>query len=61
MSGGGRPALQIPRAPGLRVGVVATSWHADITDTLVERAVWVAPRYHQRRGGHWRYERGHWQ
>jgi len=26
-----------------------------------EHAVWVAPRYHQRRGGHWRYERGHWQ
>jgi hypothetical protein len=23
------------------------------------RAVWVAPRYHQRRA-HWRYERGHW-
>ncbi|HEY0512565.1 MAG TPA: hypothetical protein VGH73_11710 [Thermoanaerobaculia bacterium] len=24
------------------------------------RAVWVAPRYHHRRGGHWAYERGHW-
>lgn len=23
------------------------------------RAVWVAPRYHQRRG-HWMYEHGHW-
>jgi hypothetical protein len=22
-------------------------------------AVWVAPRYHHRRG-HWNYERGHW-
>lgn len=42
MSGDGRPALQIPQAQGLRVGVVATSWHGDITDTLVERAVWVA-------------------
>jgi 6,7-dimethyl-8-ribityllumazine synthase len=42
MSGDGRPALQIPRAQGLRVGVVATTWHADITDSLVERAVWVA-------------------
>jgi 6,7-dimethyl-8-ribityllumazine synthase len=42
MSGDGRPALQIPQARGLRVGVVATSWHGDITDTLVERAVWVA-------------------
>ena len=42
MSGDGRPALEIPRAQGLRVGVVATTWHADITDSLVERAVWVA-------------------
>jgi hypothetical protein len=24
-----------------------------------ERAVWVAPRYHHRRG-HWAYQRGHW-
>jgi hypothetical protein len=24
-----------------------------------ERAIWVAPRYHQRRG-RWLYERGHW-
>lgn len=42
MSGDGRPALEIPQAQGLRVGVVATTWHADITDSLVERAVWVA-------------------
>lgn len=42
MSGDGRPALDIPAAVGLRVGVVATSWHGDITDTLVERAVWLA-------------------
>jgi 6,7-dimethyl-8-ribityllumazine synthase len=42
MSGDGRPELEIPRAQGLRVGVVGTTWHADITDTLVERAVWVA-------------------
>lgn len=42
MSGDGRPALQIPRAEGLRVGVVAASWHAEITDTLLERAVWLA-------------------
>ena len=38
MSGDGRPALEIPRAQGLRVGVVATSWHGEITDTLLERA-----------------------
>jgi len=42
MSGDGRPALEIPKAQGLRVGVVATSWHGAITDTLLERAVWLA-------------------
>lgn len=42
MSGDGRPTLEIPRAQGLRVGVVATTWHGEITDTLLERAVWLA-------------------
>ena len=42
MSGDGRPALETPKAAGLRVGVVAASWHAEITDTLLERAVWFA-------------------
>ena len=42
MSGDGRPDLEIPAAGGLRVGVVATSWHGEITDTLLERAVWLA-------------------
>jgi len=42
MSGDGRPAFEIPKAQGLRVGVVATSWHGAITDTLLERAVWLA-------------------
>ena len=42
MSGEGRPALDIPRAEGLRVGIVATSWHGEITDTLLERALWLA-------------------
>ena len=44
MSGDGRPDLEIPAAGGLRVGVVATSWHGEITDTLLERAVWLATR-----------------
>ncbi len=44
MSGDGRPDLEIPEAAGLRVGVVATSWHREITDTLLERAVWLATR-----------------
>ncbi|GGM01206.1 6,7-dimethyl-8-ribityllumazine synthase [Nakamurella endophytica] len=39
MSGEGRPALAAPDAAGLRVGIVGTSWHAEITDRLVERAV----------------------
>ena len=42
MSGEGRPALDIPQAQGLRVGIVATSWHAEITDLLLERALWLA-------------------
>ncbi len=42
MSGDGRPEPVIPQGAGLRVGVVATSWHADITDTLLERAVALA-------------------
>jgi 6,7-dimethyl-8-ribityllumazine synthase len=42
MSGEGRPTLDVPDAHELRVGVVATSWHAEITDTLLERALWVA-------------------
>ncbi|MGI5270773.1 6,7-dimethyl-8-ribityllumazine synthase [Nonomuraea sp. CA-218870] len=40
MSGDGRPAITaVPDASGLTVGVVAASWHADITDRLVDRAV----------------------
>ncbi|MFG1944577.1 6,7-dimethyl-8-ribityllumazine synthase [Nonomuraea sp. NPDC048826] len=40
MSGEGRPAITaVPDASGLTVGVVAASWHADITDRLVDRAV----------------------
>ena len=42
MSGEGRPALDIPQAAGLRVGIVATSWHGDITELLLERALWLA-------------------
>ncbi len=38
MSGQGRPDLDIPQASGLRVGIVLTTWNADITDVLLERA-----------------------
>ncbi|MGR6921565.1 6,7-dimethyl-8-ribityllumazine synthase [[Actinomadura] parvosata] len=39
MSGEGRPGVAVPDASGLKVGVVAASWHAKITDQLVSRAV----------------------
>lgn len=38
MSGVGRPDLRIEGASGLRVAIVATSWHADIVDALVDGA-----------------------
>ena len=41
MSSDGRPELTVPSAPGLRVGVVLTSWNASITDVLLERALAV--------------------
>ncbi|RBY75484.1 6,7-dimethyl-8-ribityllumazine synthase [Geodermatophilus sp. TF02-6] len=42
MSGGGAPETQPVDAAGLTLGVVATTWHADITDALLERAVAAA-------------------
>ncbi|MBA3409523.1 MAG: 6,7-dimethyl-8-ribityllumazine synthase [Geodermatophilaceae bacterium] len=48
MSGAGRPDLPPdvrPDASGLRLAVVATTWHADITDVLVERALACAAEY----------------
>jgi 6,7-dimethyl-8-ribityllumazine synthase len=42
MSGEGRPAITLPDATGLRVGIVATTWHAEIVDVLLERAVTTA-------------------
>jgi 6,7-dimethyl-8-ribityllumazine synthase len=43
MSGEGRPGggAQL-RADGLRVGIVATDWHADIVDVLLDRALTTA-------------------
>lgn len=38
MSGEGRPDLAVSGAAGLRVAIVATSWHLDVVDALVERA-----------------------
>ena len=42
MSGEGRPPVALPDAAGIRVGVVATRWHGEITDLLLERALATA-------------------
>ena len=41
MSGVGRPEYVAPKASGLRVGIVSTTWNAEITDQLLERALAV--------------------
>ncbi|MDQ4037311.1 MAG: 6,7-dimethyl-8-ribityllumazine synthase [Actinomycetota bacterium] len=48
MSGEGRPDLPPDvhqDASGLRLAIVATTWHADVTDILVERALACAAEY----------------
>ena len=42
MSGEGRPAAATVDAEGLTLAIAATRWHAQITDSLVERAVAAA-------------------
>jgi 6,7-dimethyl-8-ribityllumazine synthase len=43
VSGQGRPApAPAPDASGLRLAVAATTWHADVVDLLVERALATA-------------------
>ncbi len=42
MSGTGRPDSEPVNAAGLTLAVVATRWHAEITDSLVERAMAAA-------------------
>lgn len=42
MSGEGRPPLAVPECDGLRLGIVATRWHKEITDSLLERALVAA-------------------
>jgi 6,7-dimethyl-8-ribityllumazine synthase len=42
MSGQGRPQLAAVDAAGLTLAIAATRWHADITDSLVERAAAAA-------------------
>jgi 6,7-dimethyl-8-ribityllumazine synthase len=42
MSGSGAPGIQAVDAAGLTLGIVATIWHAELTDHLLERAVEAA-------------------
>ena len=42
MSGAGRPAGRTVDAGGLSLAIAATRWHAEVTDTLVSRAVAAA-------------------
>ncbi len=42
MSGQGAPEAQAVDATGLTIGIVATTWHAEITDQLLGRAVEAA-------------------
>jgi 6,7-dimethyl-8-ribityllumazine synthase len=42
VSGEGSPDLQVPDAAGVRVAIVATSWHRDIVDALVDSALRMA-------------------
>ena len=42
MSGAGAPEARAVDAAGLSLGIVATTWHAEITDALLDRAVEAA-------------------
>jgi 6,7-dimethyl-8-ribityllumazine synthase len=39
MSGSGAPTIEVPRADGARVAVVAAQWHPKVTDALVAGAI----------------------
>ena len=42
MSGAGAPEAQPVDAAGLTLGIVATTWHAELTDALLDRALAAA-------------------
>ncbi|WP_086828767.1 6,7-dimethyl-8-ribityllumazine synthase [Allokutzneria sp. NRRL B-24872] len=44
MSGEGRPEQIVPDASGLSLAIAATTWHAEITGNLLERAVFAASK-----------------
>jgi len=39
MSGSGAPSIEVPRADGTRVAIVAAQWHPKVTDALVAGAI----------------------
>lgn len=39
MSTQGRPAVEVPDATGLRLGIAVTRWNADLVETLLARAL----------------------
>jgi 6,7-dimethyl-8-ribityllumazine synthase len=39
MSGSGAPTIEVPRAEGARVAIVAAQWHPKVTDALVAGAI----------------------
>lgn len=42
MSGTGRPQVEVPDGTGIRLAIAATRWHAEITSTLLDRALLAA-------------------
>jgi 6,7-dimethyl-8-ribityllumazine synthase len=42
VSGEGRPEPELPDASGVRLAIAATSWHKDVVDVLLERALATA-------------------
>jgi 6,7-dimethyl-8-ribityllumazine synthase len=42
MAGYGAPDLEVVEAAGLTLGVVATRWHADLTEQMLDRALAAA-------------------
>lgn len=44
MSTQGRPEIAVPDATGLRLGIAATRWNAEIVETMLERALLAAER-----------------
>ena len=42
MAGNGAPEVDVPDASGLRLGIVATDWNAEIVDQMLSRALEAA-------------------